>query len=188
MKTTTFKSITVAISLGAIVFINACSPPKEVDKLTLVGKIVIDMEDSATTNKKDGDAHGGNYFSRADSGNIYAAGSIFNIPDSVMQKDIRVKINAWVRIGDLSSDKKFAISLEDGAGNSMNWSQIDFRSHVSEANKWVNVIDSVTLPGNLITKSGAVIKTYSFNPDGKSTLDCDDIELTFVKVEKIKVE
>jgi hypothetical protein len=40
--------------------------------------------------------------------------------------------------------------------------------------------------GALIGKSGLIIKTYSFNPDGKSTLDCDDVELVFSIIEKPK--
>lgn len=183
MKITKLK--VVVIALGALAFMFSCAPPKEVEKTTFISKSTIDLEDTLTINKTEGDAHGGKYFSRTDSSNIYGAGMIYNIPDSLQQKDIRVKINAWVRIGNLSTDKKYAFSLEDGAGNSLNWSQVDFRSHVAETNKWINVIDSVTVPGNFINKPGMVIKMYSFNPDGKSNLDCDDIELSFYKLEKV---
>jgi hypothetical protein len=183
MKITKLKVVVVAI--GALAFMFSCAPPKEVEKTTFISKLMIDLEDSTFAFKTEGDAHGGKYFSRADSANVYGASMIYNIPDSLQQKDIRVKINAWVRIGNLSSDKKYAFSLEDGAGNSLNWSQVDFRSHVAETNKWINVIDSVTVPGNFINKPGMIIKTYSFNPDGKSNLDCDDIELSFYKLEKV---
>lgn len=186
MKKTNFKLVAAAVILNLILILNACSPAKDVEKLTFLQKQTINLEDSATINKIEGDAHGGKYFSRADSSNIYGCGMIFNIPDSLMHSEIKVKINAWVRIGDLSTDKKYAFSLEDGVGNNLVWAQVDLRSHVAETNKWINVIDSVTFPGNLITNPGAIIKTYSYNPDGKSHLDCDDVELSFYKTQMIK--
>jgi hypothetical protein len=63
--------------------------------------------------------------------------------------------------------------------------EVNFRSHVAEANKWINVTDSVTIPGNLINMSGMILKTFTFNPDAKSFLDCDDTELSFYKLEKV---
>jgi len=174
------------LALGTGLIVTFCAPPKEMEKTTFLAKNVINLEDTTTTGKIEGDAHGGKYFSRADSANIYGAGISFNVPDSLLQKDIRVKINVWVRIGDLGADKKYAFSLEEpGTGAVSNWQQVDFRSHVAEANKWINVTDSVTIPGNFVNKAGLIIKTYSFNPEGKSTLDCDDIELSFYKVEKV---
>jgi hypothetical protein len=162
-----------------------CSPPKETEKITFVEKKSINLEDTIPYGKKgEGDAHGGKFFSRADSSSIYGCTSFFNIPDSLVQKDIRVRVNAWVRIGDLSKNKKYAISLEDAFGKMINWGEVDFRSHVAEVNKWVNVSDSVTISANLISNKGLIIKTFSFNPDGHSHLDVDDVELVFCKVEK----
>jgi hypothetical protein len=190
MKTTPFKLIAASFLMSSSLVFTYCStgPDAIPEKITFLEKNTLNLEDSATTYKTEGDAHGGKYFSRADSANIYGAGMVFNIPDSVLQKNIRIKFNGWVRLGDLSSDKKYAFSLEDGAGNMLNWQQIDFRNHIAEPNKWINITDSVTIPGNLINKQGLIVKTYSYNPDGKSQLDCDDIELSFYKVEQLEVK
>ena len=78
------------------------------------------------------------------------------------------------------------MSLEDSLGNCLHWTCIDFKKHIKETNKWCQVSDSIMFSGALISKSGLLIKTYSFNPDGKSTLDCDDVELVFSIIEKPK--
>ncbi|MBI3519212.1 MAG: hypothetical protein HY062_07620 [Bacteroidetes bacterium] len=185
MKTTNLKMMAACVAIGTILMMFSCSPPKEVEQATFLSKKTMDLEDSLTKYKTEGDAHGGKYFTRADSANVYGQECTFNIPDSVQQKDLRVKVNVWARIGNLSSEKKYAFSLEDEAHNVLHWTQFDFRTHVSETNKWVNVIDSVTIPGNFVNKPGMIIKTYAFNPDGKSTLDCDDVEMSLYKIDKV---
>jgi hypothetical protein len=185
MNISKIKFATLIVLSVTIVLMSRCAPPKSEDKITFIEKRNIDLEDTLPNGKKiEGDAHGGKYFSRADSASIYGCGTIFKIQDSLLKKDLRVKMNAWFRVGNLQKDKKYAISLEDVNGQVINWSQIDLKSYVSEPNKWVNVIDSVTISGNLINNSGLLIKTYSFNPEAHSTLDADDVELSLYKVEK----
>lgn len=182
MKNIFFKTLPVVAFSLAIV---SCEPNAPVEKTTFLETKTITLEDTLSNGLKiEGDAHSGKYFSRTDSASIYGCGTIFNIPDSLLQYDIKIKFNGWVRIGDLSKDKKFAFSLEGSDGKSIVWEQIDFKKRITETNKWINVIDSVLIPGNMITKSNLIIKTFSYNPDGHSTLDCDDIELTFNKIEK----
>lgn len=186
----------VAIVKGNIVYIfiivlftaivSSCSnnSNKIEEKCTLVYTHSTNFEDTLIRVETKGDAHSGNYFSRADSANIYGSGFIFNVHDSLLQADIRVKFEGWVRVGDLSHNKDFALSLEDGNGHILKWEKVDFRSHIAETNKWTQVIDSITFPANIINRNGLIIKSYSFNPDGKSTLDCDDIKLLYYKIVK----
>ncbi|MBA4239245.1 MAG: hypothetical protein C0448_00860 [Sphingobacteriaceae bacterium] len=161
----------------------SCDRPRN-ERITFLEKVHIDLESPSGANRTEGDAHSGKFFSRADSTNIYGVGMIYNIPDSLIAKTIRVKFNAWVRIGDITSDKKYAFSLEDGKGTCMEWVQIDFRDYIEEPNEWVNVIDSVLFPAVFIEMPGMIIKTYSYNSSAKSTLDCDDVELSFYSVVK----
>jgi hypothetical protein len=185
MKYTDSKFLNISLFIGSLVLFTFCSSTEDTEKITFLEKKSINLEDTIPYGKKvEGDAYGGKFFSRTDSSSIYGCTSIFNIPDSLVQKDIRVRLSVWVRIGDLSKHKKYAISLEDASSQVISWGQVDFRSHVAEVNKWINVKDSVTIPGNLISNKGLVIKSYSFNPDGHSHLDVDDVELVFCKVEK----
>lgn len=165
--------------------IASCDRPRN-EKIIFLTREFIDLEKSTGANRTKGDAHSGSFFSRADSTNIYGVGMVYNIPDSLIEKTIRVKINTWVRVGDVMSDKKYAFSLEDGKGNCMDWVQVDFNDYIKEPNKWVNIEDSVLFPGVLIDMPGMIIKMYSYNSSAKSTLDCDDLELSLFKVEKKK--
>ncbi len=158
----------------------------ENEKETLLEKKLFDLESTDGAKRIEGDAHSGKYFSRADSVDVYGVGTIYTIPDSLINKTIRVKFNGWVRLGDYKSDKKYAFSLEDGKNTIMEWVQLDFRDYIDEPNEWVHVEDDVLFPAVFIEKPGMIIKTYSYNSSGKSTLDCDDVELSFFKVEKLK--
>jgi hypothetical protein len=185
MKNLISKTMKITGLFCFLFFIFSCSKP-ESDKFITVSKHFFDLEDSTFSNKIKGDAHTGDYFSRADSTCFYGVGTIFTIPDSLINKNIYIKLNAWARIGDLSFDKKYAMSLEDTLGNCIHWTCINLKKHVKELSKWTQVSDSVMFSGTLLNKTGLLIKTYSFNPDGKSTLDCDDVELTFSILEKPK--
>ena len=186
MKKNKFKLAKHVLVLSTGILFTFCAPPNEVEKITFLEKTVLNAEETeAHPTKREGDAHSGKAYWKVDSANIYGLNYIFQINDSLKQKDIRVKLNAWVRVGDLTNDQKYAVSLEDGTGNMINWSEINFRSHIAEPGKWINVLDSVTIPGNLISSTGMVLKTFSFNPNSKSFLDCDDVELSFYKVDRV---
>lgn len=162
-----------------------CAPPNTVEKKVLLHKVVIDNEDTlAGAPKYIDNAHGGKYYTHTDSLNIYGFGNAYTIPDSVLNSDIRVKINVWVRQGDFNEQNQIAISLEEGA-NIIQWASIATKNYVKEARKWINVVDSITFPGNLINKSGLVIKMFPYNPEATSFMDVDDAEILIYKVEKI---
>lgn len=188
MKITILKLVTLTVIFSVFQLMYSCSPPQEIEKKTLLHKIVLDNEDTtAGAPKYNQDAHGGKYYSHTDSANTYGAGTAFAIPDSVLQKDVRVNVNLWVREGDFNEKNQLAISLEEGS-NIIQWSAVTFGTHVKETRKWINVIDSVTFPGSLINKSGLVIKVFPYNPEGTSFMDIDDNEISIFKVDKVIVE
>jgi len=171
--------------LGGMILLGACSPPQEVEKLTLIKSISITNEDTLDGSQKfEGDAHGGKYFSHTDSVvGQYGSGTNFSIPDSLLNKTLRVKVNLWAKQGDLNEKNQLGISLEDNAGIIL-WQAVSFRNHISEINKWTNVNDSVSIPGNVINKSGLLIKIFPYNPETTSYLDVDDETISIYKVDK----
>jgi hypothetical protein len=180
-------------SLAAIAFITisvvSCSPPEEVEQATLISKMTVSNEDTTDgLPKTAGDAHGGKYFSHTDNANMYGCGTVYNLPDSLVQKTIRVKVNMWVRQGDSNPKNQFAVSLEAPDKTIIKWSEIDTQKHVAEMNKWVNVIDSVTIPGDMINKAGLILKMFAYNPEGTSYMDVDDVDISVYKVEKKIIE
>ena len=188
MKTKAFKFISFGAILFAGIAFTSCSTPEEIEEATLISKMTINNEDTTDGYQKyTGDAHGGKYYSHTDSAAMYGCGTVFNIPDSLVQKTVRVKVNMWVKQGDTNPKNQFAVSLE-APGTIIKWSQIDTQKHITEMNKWVNVIDSVTIPGDMINKSGLILKMFALNPDGTSYMDVDDVDISVYKIETKEVE
>jgi hypothetical protein len=185
------RSLVLHLSLiGLISILFSCSPPQEVEVSTLLKEINISNEDTTDGSAKfTGDAHGGKYFSHTDSANKYGSTSVYNIPDSLLQKTIRVKVDMWVKAGDLNQKNQFAVSLENPADNSIvKWDQIVIYKHLSETGKWVNVKDSVNIPGEAINKMGLLIKFFPFNAEGTSYMDVDDIKISVCKIDKKMID
>jgi hypothetical protein len=167
----------------------ACSGPEEKEVVNLVEKRTLMAEDSLETayRRTKGDAHGGNYFSRTDSIDNYGLGTVFQINDSLLSQDIKIKVNFWGRVNTPGTGCLYVLSLNDGE-NTVSWNQIDITNRITEANKWVNVVDSVTIPGNLVSKTGLRLSAYSFNTNKGVVFDVDDLELSIYSVSKILVE
>ena len=182
-----FKNYVILSALATILF--ACGAPVEKEVVTLVVKKTLAAEDSLESSYRriKGNAHGGNYFSRTDSTDNYGLGFVFPINDSLISRDLRIKVNFWARVNTLGSECSYVLSVND-VENTVSWNQIVLKNKVTEANKWVNVIDSVTIPGSLITKSGLRLSTYSFNIDKNVTFDVDDVEVGVYSVSKTFAE
>jgi len=167
----------------------SCSEPKEVEKITFLEKRMFTAEDSTIDvyYREKGGAHGGNYFSRTDSSRNYGIGTVYNVNDTTLNKDLRVKINFWARSNQPTPACVYAISLQDG-DNIVSWNEIKLDKYITEGNKWINIIDSVTIPGNLVSKPGMIVKTFTFNTQKNIVFDGDDLELNFSNVRKEMVE
>ncbi|MCD6019666.1 MAG: hypothetical protein K0S53_2787 [Bacteroidetes bacterium] len=187
------KAKRLSIGLVAVIgctalFIVSCSPPKPVTKITFLEKISVNNEDTTDGSLKfKGDPHSGTYYSHTDSAYMYGNGTIFMIADSLVEKELKVKVNMWARQGDVGGENQFAIALQKG-DSILNWSAVEFKKHINESNKWVNVKDSVVFPNFLIKEKGLSIKMYSFNPKGKPYLDTDDIEIVIEKSEQVVLD
>lgn len=180
----TVKSVVLFFSLG-LLLVSCGSEPKEIEKAILLEKLTFTAEDSLVDRyaRTKGDAHGGSYFSRTDTTNQYGIGTKYSISDTCLNQDFRIKINLWVRSNKPAPDCVYAIGLYDGA-NLLLWSEVKMDKYVTEANKWVNVVDSLTLPGNLITKPGLVFTAFTFNTKKDVTFDSDDLELSMITIRK----
>lgn len=187
MKAKKLSIVFVSIIVYTTIF-SSCSPPNSITKVTFLEKIVINNEDTTDLFPKfKGEAHGGKYFSHTDSVYKYGIGSRFIIPDSLVNSEIKIKLNIWARQGNLGGANQFAVALQKG-DSILNWDAVKFEKHIKESNKWINVIDSITFPAYLIKEKGLNIKMFSFNPDGNPYLDTDDIEIVIEKSEQVIIE
>lgn len=181
-----------AVLVSNLVF-TSCSEPKEVEKVTFLEKRIFTGEDSLidTYPRTKGEAHSGSYFSRTDSVYQYGMGTVVSVNDTNLNKDLRVNLDFWVRTNPIPDSRySMAVALHDG-DQVVFWQEVMVSDLVKEGNKWVNVIDSVTVPGNLINKPGLVLKTFAFNNINKTKIgvyDCDDLNITYKTVTKVLEE
>jgi hypothetical protein len=189
MKINTPKSILFAAIAVMGISVISCSSPTEVEKTTLIHKISISNEDTTDGSQKyTVDPHSGKFCAHTDSLEHYGSGVVFTIPDSLIQKSIRVKVNTWIKQSASSPKNQYAVSLEAPDRTIIQWNGIVTDRHVSEFNKWVNLNDSITIPADLINKSGLNLRMFPYNPEGKTSMDIDDTEISIYKVEKEMTE
>jgi hypothetical protein len=179
MKKFTVNLLIIFI-ISLCLFFISCSQPKEVEVLTFLEKRNYTAEDSVIDfyPREKGDAHSGNYFSRTDSFRNYGIGTTFNINDTCINKDFKIKIKLWVRSNQTSPQAVYAIALHDG-DKVTSWNEIKFNKYIKETNKWLNISDSVTIPASAINKPGLIIKTFTYNTQKQLIVDSDDLELVF---------
>lgn len=181
-----------AVIASNLIF-TSCSEPKEVERVTFLEKRVFTGEDSVIDlyPRTKGEAHSGNYFSRTDSVYQYGMGTVVAVNDTNLNKDLRVNLDFWVRTNPIPDSRySMAVALHEG-DQVVFWQEVLVSDIVKEGNKWVNIIDSVTVPGNLINKPGLVIKTFAFNNINKTkngVYDCDDLNITYKTVTKVLEE
>lgn len=185
MKNKSFILGIVSAVFACNLVFTSCSEPKEVEKITFLEKRVYTGEDSTIDlyYRLKGEAHGGAYFSRADSVYQYGIGSTYNINDTTVNKDLRVKLNFWAKANLAAPNCVYAVALHDG-DKVVLWNQIKMDKYIVEPNKWVNVMDSVTISGALINKPGLTVRFFTFNTDKNVVFDGDDLEVTFMNVKK----
>jgi len=185
------KSAILFLGLG--MFVSSCSEPKEVEKVTFLEKRIFTAEDSVidTYPRTKGEAHSGSFFSRTDSVYNYGMGTVLMVNDTNLNKDHRVFLNFWTRINQVP-DSRYSVAVALHQGDSvLLWQEIIVNDKVKENNKWVNVLDSISIPANLISKPGLTIKTFTFNNTNKTkagVFDCDDLEITYKTAVKVLEE
>lgn len=189
MKTKSMYLLALSFMIILTFITSSCgSDKKEINKITVLEKRIVDSEDTTDGFPKFvGDVHGGKYYSHTDSTYMYGAGLRYNLADSLVQKSIVVRVDMWARQNMLGGENQLAVALQNG-DSVLNWQALTFEKYIKEVNKWTNVKDSIIIPGEWITKPGYSIKVFTFNPKGKPSLDSDDMLLTFCKLEKVVVE
>lgn len=167
----------------------SCSEPKEVEKITILEKRAFTAEDTVVDRyaRVEGEAHNGKFLARTDSVFQYAMETKYFVNDTNINKDHRLGINIWVRTNKVDPVYAFVISTHSG-DSMLAWNEIEIKKKVSEANKWINIVDSVTIPGNILNKQGIYFKTFLYNTSGATKgviFDGDDLEITYKTVKKV---
>lgn len=184
MKKTKLFFGTILISAA---FLTSCSDePEEIEKTTTIATISANAEDSLITpdGRFHGGAHSGQYIYRTDSAYQYAATMRYDINDSLINSSLRVIINFWAKADNPIKGDGIAISFQDDE-QSYIWANIDPIAFGAKPNEWLNIIDSVTIPSDKVSKKGLFFKFFAYNPNKKAIMDIDDINIKIKKVEKV---
>lgn len=124
------------------------------------------------------DAHSGKIFSRADSAVNFGFGYSYNLPDSLIGKNLFIQMDSWVRTGDISNYCELVISARSG-DSLMLWQGSGVRELIRSPNEWTNIKALVSLPGTMTSKKNFCVVILAHNIDAKSYFDVDDVNITF---------
>lgn len=164
------------IPLAALFICYSCSD-EESKKIQFKHVEIIDLDHGVfgTHSIIDGmDAHSGKKFSRTDSANAYGIGYSYLVPDSLKQDSIFLKINAWVRKGDLADNGDIVVSITS-KDSILLWLGCDAKNFVTTANTWAQIDKTFALPIKFTSREGAYVNVMSFNNNAKKNFDVDDL-------------
>lgn len=175
----------ISCLLFFLCFVSSCffSCKKETsEKFQKIETLKITFEDGTffTGNRLPDSEKKGNYFSKISHEIPYGGGLYYKIPDSLLNKDIKVIINSKLRTNEsFTYGHLFAVTL-NSTDQQLFWSQIDLDPHISQKNKWIEMKDSTLIPSSKNNKMGAEIRVFGFNASKKSYMEYDHLEVTFL--------
>jgi hypothetical protein len=179
-------------AIGFILFLTltivSCGgDPKGIEKTKEVYSEFQDMEDTSNYPEcSSGGAHSGKFFSRVDSVNQYGKGIYFNMPDSLVFKDLRLVVSAWVRMYDNAPEKMIGISLNETPSNKiLKWYDIKPANKKIQTNNWVLVTDSFTIDATLNASPDNMIQVFPYNSNKIGAMDVDDIRFSLKTIDTL---
>lgn len=175
---------TVILILSSIVVFASCNREvKNVEKTIFLKKISLNAEDSipAEPSRIQGVGHSGNYGYRTDTLNQYSAGVIESLNDSLINSSIRVCANFWIKTSNPIKGDGLALSVQENE-TSIFWKVFDVSEYGAKQNEWINIVDSIDVQADLLSKPGIIFKFFGFNANKKSVIDFDDINVELKKV------
>lgn len=179
------KILFLSLTFGML-FLASCKAPSEVEKVTVLENISLNAEDTLVDNhsRVQGIGHAGQFAFRTDSTNEYAATTIINIPDSLVNKGVRLVLNFWIKTTNPLKGDGFAAAYQDN-NEMFLYTSFEAVNYGAKPNEWLNIVDSITIKAADNTKPGRFFKLFAFNPNRKAQVDYDDINFTLKKVDVV---
>lgn len=171
----------IIIMLFSLVLCSCVKQPKEQQRL--VKQVLLTFEDTlAIGQKTQGDAASGSYFVHMDKAAQFGAGYFFKIPDSLVNKHIRVIIECKARKKHSGSGQTIVVSLQPDNTIVNLWTSLDMDVLINKKNQWVTVSDSTQITPEQNNKPGNEIRVFGFNSNQQSYLDYDDLKITYKEI------
>lgn len=125
-----------------------------------------------------GDAHSGDFCCKVTPENPFSLTFNKKIGDLSLSKIEKINLTAWVKFSDLNSKAKLVITIDSADGSpAFFWMGIPAEDFITEADKWFQVTNEVTLPQTL--KKDYKLLVYLWNT-GKPPVYIDDLSFQLI--------
>ncbi|MCD6066796.1 MAG: hypothetical protein K0S33_1622 [Bacteroidetes bacterium] len=172
------------LSLGLAFFCSGCKEPDE-ERFTPIKQALLTFEDSASRIRcVAGSAASGSYYAHTDTKTSFGPAFVFQLPDSVVHKSIRVCIEADIRKEKEGTGQTMAVLLKSGNQTLVSY-LLDMNVAATEEKTWVHIIDSTEIPVWVNTTPGSVLEVYGYNTSPRSYMDYDNLKVTCKTVDYI---
>ena len=100
---------------------------------------------------------------------------------SVINKNLKVVIEGYVRTSDLLNKSTFGIPITKNDSN-LYWFDININNKLKEINTWTFISDTIVLPKSVVNTENT-ISFFLWQVDGNGTTDTDDLCIKFIELE-----
>jgi hypothetical protein len=128
-----------------------------------------------------------NKFSQIDSIFQYGMGLNYNLPDSIIGKELSITIKAKA-LETEAVNSVIVISLIDPANNTTYYNAIDLRGKISQVNQWSEVTGTCEIDAVSNDFNGARLTIYPYKSIGKGKLKIDDLSVSIKALTSIDDE
>jgi hypothetical protein len=160
---------------------------KPIEKQTYIEKYMVSFEDSTffTGFRMPDSSKSGNFISRISNNISFGGGINFKIPDSLVNKNIKIIFNGKVRANETNTFGHLLAITLNSVDKQLHWQQLEMDSYVKTKDTWNLMKDSTLISADKNTQLGCEIRIFGFNASKKAYMDYDDVEVSFYEVENV---
>jgi hypothetical protein len=121
----------------------------------------------------DSDAYDGNHIHRTFAEMEYGCGLEVPFSDSLVGKNLQIRIDAAFRLRQLPTSALFVITIHRG-DSMVYWHGLSLKDEIRKTNRWTRASTSFSIPSDIV--NGSKLKMYLWNP-GMELIDTDALSL-----------
>lgn len=171
----------IIFSIYLFTFLVTSCAKQETENTDRIFEVNVNMENdfiNIESTKKLNNAHSGDYYSSVDSINVYGAGYVKRIDDTLKGYKLDLIVSAWLRELAEPNEGGIAIALNAADGTAKHWQVLKCRDGSFIKGEWMFVQDTLRFEADKI-KDVKEIKTFSMKQNGADALDVDDLRIKY---------
>jgi hypothetical protein len=179
------KSLSLGLPALCILLMGACREKPVTEKFHPITNLSNNFESPGTWMQKTGDAPEGKAYTHIENEQPYSAGVIYPIPDSLVNKDIRVIVSCYIRKGCRDGAHSLVISVQ-GQDATLYWETFEADRYVYASDEWVLLKDSLQIPSFTNNRTGMELRAFGWSPRGVCYFDMDELRLELKQVDQLQ--